>query len=441
MLPTLCSLAALLMLVVSAPASEPFSLRMLYSIIARQQGIISSGASTSTLESGVLAQALQDAVEQYPSQSPTLTPYLDRVLAVITPNLTNATADVGLSLDRFSIATALLEKQQSSELTSTEDDALTALTASFALQRRNPAGGLWYYVYPQWSYLDGIHSILPFMALQPYPNFTDINLQINLLTKHCTHPSGLLVHGYDYSKTAVWADPVTGGSPYVWGRSLGWFMGGLVEGWEILCVSDKHNNKNDDQPRHQACSVIQQTFTALLPPLVFLADPDTGAWYQLPTLPDNQKQGDNFLESSSTVLFVWSILKAVRLGMLLSPSPSTYTYHNSNTTTASTTTPRSDAATAIAAALKAYHYTTSTFVTYTTSSEDPDDDQTDTTTIIGFNGTVAVNSLNSTADYTYYTSRPLVVDSLLGESAFVLASLEVEMLQTGMWWSGGTVLR
>lgn len=416
MLPTLCLLAALLVLVASAPASEPFSLRMLYSIIARQQGIISSGASTSTLESGVLAQALNDAVEQYPNQSFPLTPYLDQVLAVITPNLTNATADVRFSLDRFSIATALLEKQQSSELTSTENGALKALTASIALQPRNPTGGLWYYVYPQWSYLDGIHSIhsiLPFMALQPYPNFTDIILQINMLREHCIHPFGLLVHGYDYSKTAVWADPVTGGSPYVWGRSLGWFMGGLVEGWQILCVD---MDKNDDHTRQQVCEAIQQTFTSLIPPLLSFADADTGAWYQLTTLPDQQ---GNFLESSSTVLFIWSILKALRLGML---SPSACDGDNGKTTP-----PQSDAATA--AALKAYHYTTSTFVTY---ASDPNNQT------VGFNGTVAVNSLNSTANYTYYTSRPMVMDSLLGESAFVLASLEVEMLQTGMWKSGGT---
>ena len=398
---------------VSASASNPFSLRTLSSIIARKQGIISSGASTSTLESGVLAQALHDATTQYPDQSSVLTPYLDEVLAVITPNLTNATADAKLPLDRFSIATALLTKFQSSSPTPTESSALTALTDSFGLQPRNPAGGLWYYVYPQWSYLDGIHSILPFMALQPSPNYTDIKLQINLLKEHCTHPSSLLVHGYDYSKTAVWADPLTGGSPYVWGRSLGWFMGGLVEGWEVLC-SDLDEDDNDG--RRQTCELIQDTFTSLIPPLLSFADAETGAWYQLTTLP---YQAGNFIESSSTVLFIWTILKGIRLGMLPpSACDGESGFHTSDT---------SDAA--AAAALKAYHYTTSSFVTYSSDANNQ---------TIGFNGTVAVNSLNSTANYTYYTTRPIVMNSLLGESAFVLASLEVEKLQTAGWRSGGT---
>ncbi|KAJ7830515.1 hypothetical protein B0H14DRAFT_3715396 [Mycena olivaceomarginata] len=46
--------------------------------------------------------------------------------------------------------------------------------------------------------------------------------------------TGLLVHGYDDSKTAVWADPQTGASPHVWGRSLGWYTMALVDTLEIL---------------------------------------------------------------------------------------------------------------------------------------------------------------------------------------------------------------
>ena len=41
-----------------------------------------------------------------------------------------------------------------------------------------------------------------------------MELQFDLLWQRCRqNDTGLLVHGYDYSKTAVWADPVTGASP------------------------------------------------------------------------------------------------------------------------------------------------------------------------------------------------------------------------------------
>lgn len=48
--------------------------------------------------------------------------------------------------------------------------------------------------------------------------------------------TGLLVHGYDASKKAVRANPVTGASPIVWGRTLGWYVTGVVETLELLMV-------------------------------------------------------------------------------------------------------------------------------------------------------------------------------------------------------------
>jgi rhamnogalacturonyl hydrolase YesR len=45
--------------------------------------------------------------------------------------------------------------------------------------------------------------------------------------------TGLLVHGFDESKTAVWADPVTGASPLVWNRAVGWYFVSLIEVLDI----------------------------------------------------------------------------------------------------------------------------------------------------------------------------------------------------------------
>jgi unsaturated rhamnogalacturonyl hydrolase len=81
--------------------------------------------------------------------------------------------------------------------------------------------------YPQQQWLDGLYMAHPTYALYAAtfePNttekvFTDIGHQFELAWKHCRDAkTGLLRHGYDYSKQRPWADPVTGASPEVWDR-------------------------------------------------------------------------------------------------------------------------------------------------------------------------------------------------------------------------------
>ncbi|KAJ6789677.1 hypothetical protein PWT90_05158 [Aphanocladium album] len=392
---------------VAAGDALPSSLRMIESLMTRDQGVTSSGAATSTLESGILAIALADAAEQYPSSSSAkYTDYLAKVLAAAAPDLSNATRDATKPLDRFSIFTGVNDAH--AVHARIEDDsagvigaAYDAINASFALQTRNPDGGLWYYVYPEWSYLDGIFSLLPFMAAAaPRPNYTDMALQVRLVTEHChDNSSGLYFHGYDWSRKAVWADAHTGASPYVWGRSLAWFLAGLVQTWEVMDCRGKTNGGSG----HDAlCAELRRIMSGAAPRLVSYADGETGAWWQLPTL--GSRQG-NFLESSSTALFIFSLLKAQRLGLLTGAGASKCCGDGCN-----------DGDVIQKAALKAYDYTKTNFVTHFGNGT------------IGFDKTVAVCSLNSTATFEYYTSRPLVPNGLLGEAAFVLASLEVERL-------------
>lgn len=371
----------------SPPCRHPCSTHMLDSIVARKQGIRDSGAASSTLESGILALAIQDVVALYPRSRSKYAGYLTQILDVASSKgLTDTTYAATRPLDRFSLATAIQSAAHSgvAPVTAQSVEARDAIGASLAVQKRNPDGGLWYYVYPEWSYLDGIFSLLPYMAAQDKVNYQDMMLQINLLRDHCTRAdTSLLVHGYDWSRKAVWADRATGASPHVWGRSLGWFIAGLVQTWEQLSCSSVQGGQ-----KLQLCGLIRDTTFQVSAALVQYADPETGAWWQLVTFPG--KSG-NYLESSSTALFIFSILKALRIGLIYGDVPN---YKDT--------------------AIKAYKYTVRHFVTST-------ENQT-----IGFDKTVSVCSLNSTATYEYYTKQPLVPNSLLGESAFILASLEVE---------------
>lgn len=273
------------------------------------------------------------------------------------------------------------------------------------------------------------------MAAQPTTfQPADTLLQIQLLYTNAAHPSsGLLAHGYDASKTAVWANNATGASPYVWGRSLGWYLMGLVNAWEVLTtnLTDTEGRRTQAYAAAAAAAAdggenvasscesmsggcdaaliaatIQTQFTHLVTTLARYADPATGAWWQLPTLPGAQ---GNYLESSSTALFTYSILKSLRLNLLTS-SNSSSSSNSSNMMT--TTTPEMLKATA----LRAYKYTTKKFVVDYGNGT------------LGYNNTVTVCSLNSTASYEYYINQPINFNAPLGAAAFSLASLEVERL-------------
>ncbi|KAJ7777501.1 glycosyl hydrolase [Mycena maculata] len=156
-------------------------------------------------------------------------------------------------------------------------EAFGALRESINLNSRNAEGGLWYYVYPEWSYLDGMYSLASFYtyytALFDAHNVTalrDMLHQLELLWTHCdTNGTGLLVHGYDDSKTAVWANPVTGASPHVWGRSLGWYTMALVDTLEIL------SHQAPEWPQ------LQHRFHTLAEALSEAVDVASGAWWQV----------------------------------------------------------------------------------------------------------------------------------------------------------------
>ncbi|KAJ0114470.1 hypothetical protein J7T55_010860 [Diaporthe amygdali] len=380
--------------------TKPFSTRMIESAISRQQGIVSSGQSTSTLESGVLALSTQAWLELYGSSSPDqvadFSAYVDDIISSISaePAFSNATAAALLPLDRLTIAQALLGLEDSpgaGELTAAEVLTLDTLNSSLALQRRNQFGGFWYYVYPYWSYLDGAASFLPYMA-EPSSAYStaDMLLQITLLYEKCYQNStGLTAHGYDASKTAVWANNSTGSSPYAWGRALGWYLTGLVNAWEVLTAEGGGCAGSGAGGCADLLAAIRSQATTLMTNLVQYADEETGVWWQLPAFPGRE---GNFLESSSTALYIFSILKGLRLGLVEDNQP------------------------LADVALRAYDYTANEFVVDYGNGT------------LGWNGTVIVCSLNSTATYDYYTGRPVVFNAPLGEAAFVWASLEVERL-------------
>ncbi|KAJ7057045.1 Six-hairpin glycosidase [Mycena amicta] len=258
---------------------------------------------------------------------------------------------------------------------------------------RTAQGQFWHkLIYPNQGWLDGIYMgevfYATYTAMFDTHNATawaDITAQFQLMFDN-THQllaapnnTGLLYHGYDFSHTAVWASPDRGHSPEVWDRALGWFFMALVDVIELV---------------PPASGALKPTLLTILdtlaPKLRDAADPTSGVWWLVLTQPG---RAGNYFESSGAMMFVYSLLKAVRLGFVQDKDGSI-----------------------VKAAQKAYEYAVAHWVI----------DNGDGT--MAWNNTVVVGSLNLAGDFNYYISQAIDLNDLKGLAAFVLASLEYEML-------------
>ena len=138
--------------------------------------------------------------------------------------------------------------------------------------------------------------------------------QLELIHAHCLHPkTGLLVHGYDASRRAPWADPVTGASPIVWGRSLAWYTVGLIDALEIARKSpslDLFQIQSVERLR----SIFQHLARAEIVALrtSALKTGRHGVWQVV----DMPGEPDNFVEASASAMLTYALAKGIRLGYL-----------------------------------------------------------------------------------------------------------------------------
>lgn len=186
--------------------------------------------------------------------------------------------------------------------------ALDTLREQLAVQPRTQEGGYWHkQKYPWQMWLDGAYMASPFLA-QYAATFNEpkaleeVALQFTLMEKHLRDDkTGLLYHGWDESKTQVWANKQNGRSPNFWGRAVGWYVMALVDALDYFPAS--HPQRNKLVRILQELSVALQNFQ----------DAETGLWYQVV---DQGKRKGNYLEASASCMFVYALAKGVRKGYL-----------------------------------------------------------------------------------------------------------------------------
>jgi rhamnogalacturonyl hydrolase YesR len=393
---------------------KDLSLRMLASIEQRNQTTLDPGKSTGYIQLALFWQALSVATEP-PPVSPAnneLRPALDASLASSIPAFANITRDAELPLDRLALASDMVswtlragnDTTQATKYLST----ISALNASLALQPRNANGGLWYYnnvsnltAYRNLSYLDGMYSYPLFVTVLPQLNDSYANpqalesalQQIQILYDICVLPSGLLVHGYDAIKAHKWANTTTGASPEVWGRSLAWYSLGILNTLEAASWVPALKSS-------EAYATLKTLFQKVMYAQVQAAERSKartgvpGVWQVV----DKPGDAGNFVEASSSLMTVNTLLRGVRMELLDDKNDDC---------------PEG----IVSVATEIYKSVSAEYlITHANGS-------------LSLNGTSSVASLSpQNVSYDYYITRPVELDSLIGTSAFALASWEVGLL-------------
>jgi unsaturated rhamnogalacturonyl hydrolase len=186
--------------------------------------------------------------------------------------------------------------------------AATSLYNQLAWQPRNKIGGYWHKLkYPMQMWLDGLYMAQPFAAeyalmFNDSEKFDDIiNQFVWMEMKSRDSKTGLLYHGWDESRLQKWANPKTGLSPEFWSRAMGWYIMALVDVLDYIPAKHKR--------RTELISILSRLSTVLLN----FQDTKEGVWWQIT---DKAGKELNYLESSSSAMFVYALSKAVRKGYI-----------------------------------------------------------------------------------------------------------------------------
>ncbi|CAO2652669.1 Nn.00g009520.m01.CDS01 [Neocucurbitaria sp. VM-36] len=149
------------------PENDSPSIAMSKSIISRAQGLLTSSSDRSAiLQAGFVQKTFDRLLQTYPNDtsSPLIAEYLTKSVNSVVNSVLNATLDTtAYPLDRLSSGSGLIQQYKVTK-NETYRSAFEALRRSIDLQPRNNEGGLWYWIYPHWSYLDGMYSFAPFLS-------------------------------------------------------------------------------------------------------------------------------------------------------------------------------------------------------------------------------------------------------------------------------------
>ncbi|MDE7181444.1 MAG: glycoside hydrolase family 88 protein [Clostridia bacterium] len=187
--------------------------------------------------------------------------------------------------------------------------AIELLYSQLKTQPRTAIGNFWHKkIYPEQVWLDGLYMAQVFYTryeteFNGGKNYADIVKQFqNVYDNMYDKTKRLYYHGWDYSKTAFWADKKTGLSKSFWLRSVGWYTVGLVDAISYF---------SDEAKEHKAQLI--RIFKDTIEGLERYIDPDKKMFWQV--VDQGGKQG-NYLETSGSAMIAYAMMKGARLGFV-----------------------------------------------------------------------------------------------------------------------------
>lgn len=186
--------------------------------------------------------------------------------------------------------------------------AIETIYSQVKNQPRTASGNFWHkLIYPNQVWLDGMYMGQPFYMQYEveYNNckncMDSFDQFMNVYKKMRDEKTGLYYHGFDESKEVFWADKQTGLSKNFWLRALGWYSMALIDTAAIMPDSLKEQRDK-----------LAEIYKDLIDSMLKFQD-ESGMWYQVV---DKGGEKDNYLETSGSAIFAYSIMKSVRMGIL-----------------------------------------------------------------------------------------------------------------------------
>lgn len=211
------------------------------------------------------------------------------------------------NIDQIRMATVLFDlykREQDPKYKQVMDMLYRQLKHSYP---RTQAGSFWHKQnYPNQVWLDGLYMGQPFYVqymkeFGEQKDYSDTLRQFRNVRQFIYNEhKRLYSHAYDESREIFWCDKVTGQSPNVWGRAVGWLAMALVDVLELL------------EGESADAEFLQQMLNELVVDMQEYQHKE-GMWYQIV---DRCDHPGNYLESSGTLMMAYAILKGVRLGCI-----------------------------------------------------------------------------------------------------------------------------
>ncbi len=186
--------------------------------------------------------------------------------------------------------------------------AASKVRDGFRRYPRNADGSFWH---GDWAkhqlWVDGVFMGQIFLARygsvigEREAAFAEVGRQARLALGHCRKPNGLLLHGWDESRAAPWADRKTGLSSAVWSEGLGWYA---------VLLADVFDYLPDDHPDR---AFLLDALRRLCRGLADVQDPRTGLWNQVV---DEPARPGNWNETSGSGMFTYLIRRAIDEGFV-----------------------------------------------------------------------------------------------------------------------------